>query len=97
MILEQLTAENFRNLGSSTVDFHPAVNIIVGRNGQGKTNLIEAVYFVATTKSFRTSRIASIFRFAAESVFVAGKVQRDGMSRTNSVGFEAGESRRRVR
>ncbi|MGZ8830987.1 MAG: AAA family ATPase, partial [Thermoanaerobaculia bacterium] len=60
MILEQLTAENFRNLDSASVDFHPAVNIIVGRNGQGKTNLIEALYFVATTKSFRTSRIASV-------------------------------------
>jgi DNA replication and repair protein RecF len=96
LILEQLTAENFRNLDSASVDFHPVANIIVGRNGQGKTNLIEALYFVATTKSFRTSRIASVFRFAADSVFVAGKVQRDGVTRTNSVGFEAGESRRRV-
>jgi DNA replication and repair protein RecF len=96
VILESLTTENFRNLDSATVDFHPAVSIIVGRNGQGKTNLIEAVYFVATTKSFRTPRIASVFRFAAGSVFVAGKVQRDGVTRTSSVGFEAGQSRRRV-
>ncbi|HEY3056820.1 MAG TPA: DNA replication and repair protein RecF [Thermoanaerobaculia bacterium] len=96
MILEQLASENFRNLEPSAVDFHPAVNILVGRNGQGKTNVIEAVYFVATTKSFRTSRVQSLFRFAAANVFVSGKVNRDNVTRTISVGIEGGESRKRV-
>lgn len=96
MILERLQTENFRNLEPAAVDFHPAVNIIVGRNGQGKTNLIEAVYFAATTKSFRTSRIASVFRFGAQSVFVAASVNRDNVTRSVSVGLESGESRRRV-
>ena len=96
MILESLTTENFRNLESSAVAFHPAANIIVGRNGQGKTNLIEAIYFVATTKSFRTSRIASVFRFTAANVFAAAKVNRDNVTRTISVGIEGGESKRRV-
>ncbi len=96
MLLEQVTAENFRNLATSPVDFHESVNIIVGRNGQGKTNLIEAIYFVATTKSFRTTRVSSLFRFGAPNMFVAGNVHRDGVRRTISAGFEAGESRRRV-
>jgi len=96
VILEQIQTENFRNLASAAVGFHPAANIIVGRNGQGKTNLIEAIYFAATTKSFRTTRVASLFRFGAANVFVAGKVSRDGVTRTTSVGFEAAESRRRV-
>jgi DNA replication and repair protein RecF len=96
VILEQLHAENFRNLQSTPVDFHPAANIILGRNGQGKTNLIEAVYFVATTKSFRTSRMASLLRFGASSVFVAGKVNRDLVTRTISVGLEGGDSKKRV-
>ncbi len=96
MILEQITAENFRNLSSSPVEFHPTTNIIVGRNGQGKTNLIEAIYFVATTKSFRTTKVASLFRFTAESVFVSGRVNRSDITRNLSVGFEAAESKRRV-
>ena len=96
MILESITAENFRNLASAAVDFHPAANIIVGRNGQGKTNLIEAIYFVATTKSFRTTRVSSLFHFDTANVFGAGKVARDGVTRTVSAGFEAGESKRRV-
>ncbi|HEX9163263.1 MAG TPA: DNA replication and repair protein RecF [Thermoanaerobaculia bacterium] len=96
MLLESLTTENFRNLAPAAVDFHPAVNIVVGRNGQGKTNLIEAIYFAATTKSFRTSRVASLIRFGANDVFVAGTVDRDGLTRTISVGVESGESKKRV-
>lgn len=96
MILEQVHTENFRNLASAAVDFHPAANIIVGRNGQGKTNLIEAIYFVATTKSFRTTRVSSLFHFDTANLFVSGRVARDGVTRTVSAGFEAGESRRRV-
>ncbi|HSP32774.1 MAG TPA: DNA replication and repair protein RecF [Thermoanaerobaculia bacterium] len=96
MILESIHTENFRNLEPAAVEFHPAVNIIVGRNGQGKTNLIEAVYFVATTKSFRTSRVASLFRFGAQSVFAAGAVDRDQVTRTISVGLESSESRKRI-
>ena len=96
MILQRITTENFRNLVAGEVPFHPAVNIVLGRNGQGKTNLLEAVYFLATTKSFRTNRIASVFRFDSPSVYVAGALDRDGVTRTLSVGLEQAESRRRV-
>lgn len=96
MILAKLTTENFRNLTAAESEFHPKSNILVGRNGQGKTNLLEAIYFLATTKSFRTSRVASLFRFASQNVFVAGALHRDGITRTLSVGLETGESKRRV-
>ncbi len=96
MILRTLTAENFRNLESGEQAFHPAVNILVGRNGQGKTNLLEAIYFLATTKSFRTSRVASLFRFDSPNVYVAGTLDRQDLTKTLSVGLDAGETRRRV-
>jgi DNA replication and repair protein RecF len=96
VILEKLTTENFRNLESAESEFHPKANILVGRNGQGKTNLLEAIYFLATTKSFRTSRVASLFRFASQNVFVSGALQRDNITRTLSVGLEHGETKRRV-
>jgi DNA replication and repair protein RecF len=88
VILRQITAENFRNLAGDPVDFHPSVNIVVGRNGQGKTNLLEAIYFLATTKSFRTSRVASMFRFDSPTVRVAGALERDGITRTLSAGLD---------
>ncbi|MGZ7077863.1 MAG: AAA family ATPase, partial [Thermoanaerobaculia bacterium] len=62
MILRDIHPENFRNLAAETIGFHPGVNVVVGLNGQGKTNLLEAIYFLATTKSFRTPRGSSLFR-----------------------------------
>ena len=87
MILRRVTAENFRNLVPADIEFHDNVNILVGRNGQGKTNLLEAIYFLATTKSFRTSRVGSLFRFDSPTVRVAGALERDGLTRTLSVGL----------
>lgn len=96
MILSSLASRNFRNLESGAVDFHPSSNIFVGRNGQGKTNLVEAIYFLATTRSFRTTRVASLAQFDAADVFVSGNVLRDGIEKTLSVGLETGEGRRRI-
>ena len=96
MILERLSTENFRNLQPAETAFHPKTNIVVGRNGQGKTNLLEAVYFLATTRSFRTNRMASVFRHDALNVFVSGAVERDRLVRTLSVGLETGETKKRV-
>jgi DNA replication and repair protein RecF len=96
VILQSLTTENFRNLQPAEHAFHPAANIVVGRNGHGKTNLLEAIYFLATTKSFRTSHVQSLVRFGAPSVFVGGAVERGNVTRNVTVGIELGEPRRRV-
>ena len=96
MILKTLTTQSFRNLVDAETEFHPQANIVVGRNGQGKTNLLEAIYFLATTKSFRTTRVSSVFRHDMPSVFVSGVLHRDGLDRTLSVGLETGETKKRV-
>ncbi len=54
MHLSHLEAINFRNL-SGAIDFSPGLNVIYGANAQGKTNWLEAVYMLGTTKSFKTS------------------------------------------
>lgn len=96
MILRSLTTQNFRNLASEEVQFHPHTNLVVGRNGQGKTNLLEAIYFLATTKSFRTPHLGSVVRFDAPNVFVQGVLARGNVEKTLSIGLELGESRKRV-
>ncbi|HXG58064.1 MAG TPA: DNA replication and repair protein RecF [Thermoanaerobaculia bacterium] len=96
MILARIATEHFRNLAPGAIEFHPAANLIVGRNGQGKTNLLEAIYFLATSKSFRTTRLASLFRFGATTLFAGGAVVRDGLERSISAGLEWGETRKRV-
>jgi DNA replication and repair protein RecF len=96
LILTRLTTRNFRNLADEPIEFHPSTNIVVGRNGQGKTNLLEAIYFLATTKSFRTPRMASVVRFGQNSVFVSGALRSFGIEKTLAVGLDTGETKRRV-
>ncbi|RIL09372.1 MAG: DNA replication/repair protein RecF [Proteobacteria bacterium] len=55
MYIERLRLYNFRNLADAELHPEPGVNLITGQNGQGKTNLIEALFVLATGKSFRTS------------------------------------------
>lgn len=53
MRLEKIVLENFRNHKHLEIPFQPRVNLICGRNGVGKTNILEAIYFAATSKSHR--------------------------------------------
>jgi len=54
MILKTLSIAGFRNYVDDTIAFDPGTNVIIGENGQGKTNLLEAVYYLTGVKSFRT-------------------------------------------
>jgi DNA replication and repair protein RecF len=64
MRIQVLTAENIRNLRPLTLEPRERFNVFVGDNGQGKTNLLEAIYAVSTLRSFRTSRLADMIAFA---------------------------------
>src|SRR5690348_14198935 len=55
MWLSHLRLANFRNLRQVSLDLQPGLALFVGHNGQGKTNLLEAVHVLATTRSPRTS------------------------------------------
>ena len=52
-MIKQLTVKNFRIFQEKSVDFQPGVNVILGENGVGKTSLLEAIYFLSFTKSFK--------------------------------------------
>ena len=81
MKLLSLQLYDFRNYASAAVTFHPGVNLIVGENAQGKTNLLEAVTYLSTGRSFRTGRNQELIRFGAEfadascTLFSAGREQ----------------------
>lgn len=95
MIVQRLSTRNFRNLEPAEHSFHPSANLFVGDNGQGKTNVLEAIYFAATTKSFRTTRPANVIRLGESRVFAEAAVERQDLLRTLSIGLESGEERRR--
>ena len=54
MWLEKIDIQHFRNYTEASVSFSPHLNIFLGRNAQGKTNILEAIYFLALTRSHRT-------------------------------------------
>jgi DNA replication and repair protein RecF len=75
MLLESLEVHCFRNL-SGKVGWGSGLNIIFGENGQGKTNWLEAIYLLATTKSFRTQRLQEAVCFGGDLAVVRGLVAR---------------------
>ncbi|WP_437674946.1 DNA replication/repair protein RecF [Sorangium sp. So ce131] len=65
LLLERLHVRELRNLARVDIEPAPRLNVIAGNNGQGKTSLLEAIYFAATSRSFRTHRAAELVRHGA--------------------------------
>ena len=74
MYLKHFIAQNYRNLQQFEVDFDPNVNIFIGQNAQGKTNLLEAIYFLALTRSHRTSNDKELIAFGKDYANVSGHI-----------------------
>jgi len=74
MKIDRLYLCNFRNYQEAQVDFAPGVNLIIGDNAQGKTNLLEAVSYLSTGKSFRTRKELELIRFGAEYCELLGEI-----------------------
>ena len=74
MNLLDLKLRDFRNYEELELDFDPGVNLIVGKNAQGKTNLLEAIAYLGSGKSFRAQRTTEMVRFGAEFADISGNV-----------------------
>jgi DNA replication and repair protein RecF len=74
-LLITLEAESFRNLAPLTWEPGPGRQLLLGGNGAGKTSLLEAAYTVATTRSFRTARLAECVRHGAPGFRLAAEVE----------------------
>ena len=85
MLLLTLEAFGFRNL-QGKISFSRGLNVLVGENGQGKTNWIEAISLLASTRSFRTTKLVETVRFGDDVAMVQGLVEESPeISRTLSV------------
>lgn len=79
MVIQSLELENFRNYGSLSMKFDSGTNILYGDNAQGKTNILEAIYLSATTKSHKGSKDKDIVNFNAEEAHIRTYVLKDGL------------------
>jgi len=76
--LAHLRLRDFRNYARLDVDFAPGFHLLLGDNAQGKTNILEAVYLMATLRSFRGVGGAQMIRHGAKGYFVGGNVVGQG-------------------
>lgn len=84
MEILSLTTDAFRNLASSKLEFHPRLNLVVGDNGQGKTNLLEALSLVSGRASFRTRDLAEARTHLAPRTVLSVRVRARGDARTDA-------------
>lgn len=93
MFLQRLYVKDFRSFSECTVDFIDGVNIIVGDNGQGKTSLLEALFFCITATSFRTPHVKELIRFSQKGLFVEARFQKQGVNHVLTIAYD-GQKRR---
>jgi DNA replication and repair protein RecF len=80
MVIKKLELVFFRNYCSLISQFSPGINFIHGRNGQGKTNLIEALFVVTHLKSFRTTRINELETFTKNASSIRAVLTKQSIS-----------------
>lgn len=95
MRVRRLRAREFRTYARLDVGLGAGLTVVHGRNGAGKTNLIEALYFGCTGRSCRTSNEREVVRFGAQATHVdLDLCDADGVEHMLSVGFQPGEAKR---
>ncbi|WP_423800268.1 DNA replication/repair protein RecF [Neobacillus sp. SAB-20_R2A] len=76
MYIEALALKNYRNYEELFIEFENKVNVILGENAQGKTNVMESIYVLAMAKSHRTSNDKELIRWDEEYAKIEGRVQK---------------------
>ena len=95
MRLIDVRLDHFRNLAPTRLDVPPGGAILVGDNGQGKTNVLEAIHYLSLFRSFRGSKHADVIAFDADHFRVEGAVENDE-GRRRRVAVAADRRERRV-
>ncbi|MBQ9608335.1 MAG: DNA replication/repair protein RecF [Lachnospiraceae bacterium] len=80
MFIEKLALNNYRNYDNADITFSDGINILYGDNAQGKTNILEAVYMTATTKSHRGSKDKDIIGFGSDESHIKTELKKNDIS-----------------
>ncbi|MDE6371309.1 MAG: DNA replication and repair protein RecF [Duncaniella sp.] len=90
MKLYELTLNNFKNIAETRLDLSGKVNCFLGNNGMGKSNLLDAVYFLSFCKSFTGVNDKLLIRRGEDWAMVKGRYERRGIDEEVSIGLSAG-------
>ena len=96
MICTNIKTLNFRNSLEADVNFTDGVNVLVGNNAQGKTNLLEAVYMFSLGKSFRAAKESDLVNFDCNEAKVSLSYRENSRSDLQNITMKIGKNRRRV-
>lgn len=97
MILERLKLVNFRNYQQADVNFRPGTNVLFGKNGQGKTNILESIYYLALTKSFRSSYDQNLVSYNQNFFRIQGDFKTSqGRNHRSSLAYSSTEGKRLI-
>jgi len=80
MKIESLDIQNFRNIKKATISDTLSVNLLVGKNGSGKTSILEAIYFLGLARSFRTPHSSQLIQHGEKSFILFSKLNKQGLS-----------------
>lgn len=93
MKVKTLTLKDYRNYDNLLLEFSPSINIFLGANAQGKTNIIEALYYGAMGRSHRTNTDGDLIRWNAAEAYV--KIEYDRLEVLNQLQFQFSREKRR--
>ena len=85
MKIKSLRLTNFRNYHSLELDLNPGINIFIGENGVGKTNILESIYVLALTKTNRDNLDNEMIKFNEEFLRIEGKIIREDLIKTKEI------------
>lgn len=93
MWIKTLYLHNFRNYEKALIEFSSGVNYIQGNNAQGKTNLLEAIYFLSTGRSFRTDKLTEMIKEGESYMRIEVLFEKEGIEQRLSVYYDGKQKR----
>ncbi|MDH5560694.1 MAG: AAA family ATPase, partial [Deltaproteobacteria bacterium] len=87
MVINHLSLKSFRNYKDFEIGFHPNINYIYGNNGQGKTNLIESLYFLTHLRSFRTNILKNLNQYSHKDSYIHAGLKKNETDHLIQIGI----------
>ena len=93
-MIKRLLLSNFRNYKQAEISFNSQNIVFTGRNGQGKTNLLEAIFFLSVLRSFRTSKTGDLKKIGQNSFYLGAEIKKNKWDEFLEIKYGEGRSRK---